>query len=153
MIARLAMSGVVLAALATPALAQPSIGPIIGLFVDCWFVRDDLVTQCLTQTVEGDRNKAVIKQSVTYKGPPPERNKQFAATYQWGDDNKSHIEQTSLTGADQIAFHAQIGDNNSAYTYQEGHNQFSGTVQNGDGHWAATSSIGENTATFVYQEN
>jgi hypothetical protein len=154
MLARLALSGAVLAALGTPALAAPAIGPILLLAKQC-FQSDALVTQCLYQTVEGDRNKAVTKQSVKYKGDPkaPDRNIQFSATYQDGNDNRSWIEQKSSTGADQLAFHAQIGDNNSAYTYQEGHDQFSGTVQVGDGHWAATSSIGEDTTTFVYQQN
>jgi hypothetical protein len=47
----------------------------------------------------------------------------------------------------------QEGNNNDAFTYQEGKYQASITVQNGTGQWAATSSIGDNTLTSVFMSN
>ncbi|HEY0918579.1 hypothetical protein [Devosia sp.] len=75
---------------------------------------------------------------------------QFALTYQRGDDNRAY---TGQEGTDQIAATVQVGDGNAAFTHQEGEDQFSATIQLGDGHWAGTSSIGEDTATFVFQSN
>jgi len=42
----------------------------------------------------------------------------------------------------------QLGDRNAAFT----EDQFSATIQFGNGDWAGTS-IGEDTATFVFQSN
>lgn len=41
------------------------------------------------------------------------------------------------------------GSNNHAFTYQNGTNQVSSTVQTGNGGWSATSSIGSSTTTSV----
>ncbi len=155
MFARLAFTTAALVAVSVvPASADPR---AILLFAIKCLTSDAVVTQCEYQTVKGDRNIAIIKQKVVYSGDGDDRLRQLGVNYQDGDDNVAYIEQHSSSDGNQIAFSAQIGNDNKAFTYQEGvaqgSDQFSGTVQVGTGHWAATSSIGDNTETFVYQEN
>jgi hypothetical protein len=151
MLARIALASAVVVAGAIPALAAPPIGLLLLLAPSECVRSDALVTQCLFQTVEGDRNTAIIKQKIVHSGD--RREWQIAVTVQDGNDNSSYTEQRSSTGADQLAVTVQKGNDNHAYTYQEGEDQISATVQVGDGHWAATSVVGEGPTTVILQSN
>ena len=147
MLRRILLAGTALVALgASSALA----GSVHHLF---WKFKQDcsenaLVAQCALQIAKGDGNTATTKQRTHVEDE--DGSFQFALTYQKGNDNTAYTKQD---GKDQESKTIQIGDGNSAFTYQEGVNQQSKTVQIGDGHWAATSSIGEDTSTSVVQHN
>ena len=146
MLVRLVIAGVALATLSTaPVVAGPN---ILGVALACAFSPAQ-TKQCAFQHVEnGDRNTARTRQ--TYVQHSPGSSLQLGVTVQNGDDNWAY---TGQNGEDQIAVTIQSGNENTSFTHQSGEDQFSATVQIGDGHWAGTSSIGDDTATVIVQTN
>jgi len=102
-------------------------------------------TQCASQLTRGNGNKARIDQSTTTFG-----SLQLAGQGQDGNNNRAY---TGQNGSNQVALTIQDGNNNGSFTHQEGAFQASVTVQTGNGNWAGTSSIGTGTATLIVQQN
>ena len=136
---------ILLASAAIVALAVPpaQAGSLWKLFDGCTF---GLQTQCAKNVTHGSNNKARIDQDQWGNGF------QFGFQIQNGNGNNAY---TGQTGTNDVAFTLQNGNNNTAFTSQDGNNKASVTLQTGSqgGMWAASTSSGDNTATFVVQQN
>lgn len=143
MLGRFVIIGVTVAALGAPAA-------IAGPFHQAWQLKQFCkslpaqVKQCAFQFVTGDRNKATTTQTTEQFGNSS--STQFSYTYQNGDDNTAYTEQN---GTDQFSKTIQVGDGNFAGTSLEGENQKSTIVENGDGIWGTIGSTTDGSVTTV----
>lgn len=149
MFGRLVLAGAAALALGvSPVLAGgPSILPALLLAKDC-FKSDAAQVQCAIQVAKGNRNDAATTQWTRSHGHG--QSLQLGVTIQDGNDNRALTRQI---GKDQLALTVQKGDDNSSYVNQVGKDQISANVQVGNGHWAANSSIGEKSHSFIVQSN
>jgi len=144
MLGRFVLVGMTIALVGTTQVA------VAGPYLSAWKLKRHCeetparVVQCGFQFAKGNRNWAATKQTTVQHGSSS--SLQFSYTRQVGDDNTAFTQQN---GKNQSSTTIQVGDGNFAGTHQVGRNQSSTTVQLGDGHWAATSSVGSGTETNV----
>lgn len=98
-------------------------------------------SQCAVQVMVDGTDDTAVTKQVL-----EQKGVQFSLTYQEGQNNLAF---TGQNGTDQASLTTQTGSNNHGFTYQSGDHQVSSTSKSGTGGWSATSSVGSHTATSV----